>query len=42
MPLNSSSHVRREFLKDRKGNLSIIAALVLPVGLAAAGMAIDM
>src|SRR6187431_1657985 len=40
MPLNSS-HARREFLKDRKGNLSIIAAIVLPVGLAAAGMAID-
>jgi len=42
MPLNSLSHVRREFLKDRKGNLSIIAAIILPVGLAAAGMAIDM
>ena len=41
MPFNLS-HVRREFLKDRKGNLSIIAAIVLPVGLAAAGMAIDM
>jgi Flp pilus assembly protein TadG/uncharacterized protein YegL len=41
MPLNFS-HFRREFLKDRKGNLSIIAAIVLPVGLAAAGMAIDM
>jgi len=36
------SHVRREFLKDRRGNLSIIAAIILPVGLAAAGMAIDM
>ncbi|MGV3549442.1 vWA domain-containing protein [Rhizobium sp.] len=35
-------NVRRGFLKDRRGNLSIIAALVLPVGLAAAGMAIDM
>jgi Flp pilus assembly protein TadG/uncharacterized protein YegL len=34
--------LRRGFLKDRKGNLSIIAALILPVGLAAAGMAIDM
>ena len=42
MLLNFSSHAGREFLKDRKGNLSIIAALVLPVGLAAAGMAIDM
>lgn len=42
MPLKSFSHVRRAFLKDRKGNLSIIAALVLPVGLAAAGLAIDM
>lgn len=42
MPFNFSSHAGREFLKDRKGNLSIIAALVLPVGLAAAGMAIDM
>lgn len=41
MPVNFS-HVRREFLKDRKGNLSIIAAIVLPVGLAAAGMAVDM
>ena len=40
MPSNPS-HVRRGFLKDRKGNLSIIAALALPVGLAAAGMAID-
>ena len=42
MPFYFTSHVRREFLKDRKGNLSIMAALVLPVGLAAAGMAIDM
>ena len=41
MPLNFSSHVLRDFLKDRKGNLSIIAAVVLPVGLAAAGLAID-
>jgi Flp pilus assembly protein TadG/uncharacterized protein YegL len=41
MPLNFSSHVLRDFLKNRKGNLSIIAAIVLPVGLAAAGMAID-
>ena len=41
MPFDPS-HVRREFLKDRKGNLSIIAAIVLPIGLAAAGMAIDM
>lgn len=41
MPLNTP-HVRRDFLKDRKGNLSIIAAIILPVGLAAAGMAIDM
>jgi Flp pilus assembly protein TadG/uncharacterized protein YegL len=41
MPSNLS-HLRRDFLKDRKGNLSIIAAIVLPVGLAAAGMAIDM
>lgn len=41
MPLNFS-HIRREFLKDRKGNLSIIAAIVLPVGLAAAGLSIDM
>ena len=42
MPLNISSRVLRDFLKNRKGNLSIIAAIVLPVGLAAAGMAIDM
>src|SRR6218665_63709 len=42
MPLNFSTHVLRNFFKDRKGNLSIIAAIVLPVGLAAAGMAIDM
>lgn len=41
MPLHFSSHVLRDFLKNRKGNLSIIAAIVLPVGLAAAGMAID-
>jgi Flp pilus assembly protein TadG/uncharacterized protein YegL len=41
MPFNPSQ-VSREFLKDRKGNLSIIAAIVLPIGLAAAGMAIDM
>ncbi|UVC07807.1 VWA domain-containing protein [Rhizobium sp. TH2] len=41
MPFNFSSHVLRDFLKNRKGNLSIIAAIVLPVGLAAAGMAID-
>ena len=42
MPLNISSRILRDFLKNRKGNLSIIAAIVLPVGLAAAGMAIDM
>jgi Flp pilus assembly protein TadG/uncharacterized protein YegL len=42
MPLNILSHVSRAVLKDRRGNLSIIAALVLPVGLASAGMAIDM
>jgi Flp pilus assembly protein TadG/uncharacterized protein YegL len=41
MPFNISSHVLRNFLKDKQGNLSIIAAIVLPVGLAAAGMAID-
>lgn len=41
MPLNFTSHVLRDFLKNRKGNLSIIAAIILPVGLAAAGMAID-
>lgn len=41
MPLSSSSHVLRNFLNNRKGNLSIIAAIVLPVGLAAAGLAID-
>jgi Flp pilus assembly protein TadG/uncharacterized protein YegL len=41
MPFNFSSHVLRDFLKNKKGNLSIIAAIVLPVGLAAAGMAID-
>jgi Flp pilus assembly protein TadG/uncharacterized protein YegL len=41
MPSNFLSRARRAFLKDRKGNLSIIAALALPVGLAAAGMAID-
>ncbi|CAN7688262.1 vWA domain-containing protein [Rhizobium sp. LjRoot254] len=41
MPFNFSSHFLRDFLKNRKGNLSIIAAIVLPVGLAAAGMAID-
>lgn len=42
MPLNSAVRASRDFLKNRKGNLSIIAAIVLPVGLAAAGMAIDM
>jgi Flp pilus assembly protein TadG/uncharacterized protein YegL len=42
MPLNSAVRASRDFLKDRKGNLSIIAAIILPVGLAAAGMAIDM
>ena len=41
MSSNFSSYVLRNFLKDRKGNLSIIAAIVLPVGLAAAGMAIE-
>src|SRR5690606_31396393 len=41
MPLNFSSHVLRNLLQDRKGNLSIIAAVILPVGLAAAGLAID-
>lgn len=41
MPSNIISRACRAFLKDRKGNLSIIAALALPVGLAAAGMAID-
>jgi Flp pilus assembly protein TadG/uncharacterized protein YegL len=30
------------FLKDRNGNLSIIAAIILPIGLATAGMAIDL
>lgn len=42
MALSSFTHFYRDLLRDRKGNLSIIAALVLPVGLAAAGMAIDM
>ena len=42
MPLNSAVRAISDFLKDKKGNLSIIAAIVLPVGLAAAGMAIDM
>ena len=41
MSLQFSLHVLHNFLKDRKGNLSFIAAIVLPVGLAAAGMAID-
>jgi len=41
MALNLSSHVLRDFLKNKKGNLSIMAAIILPVGLAAAGLAID-
>jgi Flp pilus assembly protein TadG/uncharacterized protein YegL len=32
----------RRFFKDRRGNLTIMAALVLPVGLGAAGLALDM
>jgi Flp pilus assembly protein TadG/uncharacterized protein YegL len=42
MPLNTAVRASRDFLNNRKGNLSIIAAIVLPIGLAAAGMAIDM
>lgn len=40
-PVPSRSLMTR-LLRNRRGNLSIMAALILPVGLAAAGLALDM
>ena len=39
--LNPFLQVNR-FLRSKAGNLSIMAAIILPVGLGAAGLALDM
>ena len=40
--MRSPTSFLRRFLRNKAGNLSLMAALILPVGLAAGGLALDM